>query len=144
MPDAQISKKLRQRVIDRANGCCEYCLSQAKFSPDPFSVEHIVPRSKGGSDWEENLAFSCQGCNGHKYTATEGSDPINGERTALYNPRLHQWGEHFVWDDNFSIVVGRTAMGRATVERLCLNRSGVVNLRQVLQKLDRHPPSIRS
>lgn len=140
MSDGQLSAQLRQLVIDRANGCCEYCLSQVKFSPDPFSIEHIVPRSKGGSDLEENLAFSCQGCNGHKYTATEGIDPINGELAVLYNPRLHQWDEHFVWDETFSRIIGYTAIGRATVERLCLNRSGVVNLRQVLRKLDRHPP----
>jgi len=68
MPDGQLTAKLRQWVMDRANGCCEYCLSQAKFSPDPFSVEHIGLWSKGGSDLEENLASSCQGCNGHKYT----------------------------------------------------------------------------
>jgi HNH endonuclease len=96
-------------------------LSQAKFSPDPFSVEHIVPQSKGGSDLEENARFSCQGCNGHKYTAVQAIDPITGETTALHNPRLHRWEEHFVWDEDFSIVVGCTAIGRAIVERLCLN-----------------------
>jgi hypothetical protein len=110
------------------------------FSPDPFSIEHIVPRSKGGSDLEENLAFSCQGCNGHKHIAIEAIDPINGESRMLYNPRIHQWDKHFVWDETFSIVIGRTAIGRATIERLRLNRAGVVNLRQVLRKLDRHPP----
>jgi HNH endonuclease len=142
MAEGQLSAKLRQLVMDRANGCCEYCLSQVKFSPDPFSIEHIVPRSKGGSDLEGNLAFSCQGCNGHKHTVVEAIDPINGESTALYNPRIHHWDEHFIWDEDFSIIVGRTAIGRATIERLCLNRIGVVNLRQVLRKLDRHPPAI--
>lgn len=144
MADGQLTAKLRQLVIDRAHGCCEYCLSQAKFSPDPFSIEHIVPRSKGGSDLEENLAFSCQGCNGHKHIATQAIDPINGESAMLYNPRIHQWDKHFVWDETFSIVVGRTAIGRATIERLRLNRAGVVNLRQVLRKLDRHPPQRRT
>ena len=105
-----------------------------------FSIEHIVPRSKGGSNVEENLAFSCQGCNGHKHTATQAIDPINGDRTPLYNPRIHEWHEHFTWDRNFSVILGKTAIGRATVERLRLNRLGVVNLRQVLRQLDRHPP----
>jgi hypothetical protein len=100
-----------------------------------------VPRGKGGSEELDNLAFSCQGCNGHKHTAIEAIDPINGEITPLYNPRLHQWNEHFIWDENFSIVVGRTAIGRATVERLQLNRTGVVNLRRVLWQIDRHPPN---
>ncbi len=135
-----LPQTIRQLVINRAKGCCEYCVSQAKFSPDPFSIEHIVPRSKGGTNRDTNLAFSCQGCNGHKHTATQAIDPVNGECTSLYHPRIHQWDEHFVWAENFSIILGKTAIGRATVERLRLNRSGVVNLRQVLRQLNRHPP----
>lgn len=140
MSTRKLPQPLRQLVIDRAKGCCEYCLCQAQFSPDPFSIEHIVPQSKGGSDLAENLAFSCQGCNGHKHTAIKAIDPISGESTALYNPRIHQWDDHFVWDENYSMIVGCTAIGRATVERLQLNRTGVVNLRRVLRKLNRHPP----
>ena len=135
-----LPQTIRLLVINRAKGCCEYCVSQAKFSPDPFSIEHIVPRSKGGSNRDENLAFSCQGCNGHKHTATQAIDPVNGKCVSLYHPRIHQWDEHFVWAENFSIILGKTAIGRATIERLRLNRSGVVNLRQVLRQLDRHPP----
>ena len=51
------SKKLKKFVSERAQGCCEYCLSQLKYAPDPFSIEHIMPRSKGGSDDPNNLAF---------------------------------------------------------------------------------------
>jgi hypothetical protein len=140
MADVQISSIVRQQVIERAKNCCEYCVSQVRFSPDPFSIEHILPRSKGGSDSNKNLAFSCQGCNGHKHTATQAVDPIKGDVTDLYNPRTNLWDEHFIWDENFSIIVGKTAIGRATVMRLRLNREGVVNLRQVLRELDRHPP----
>lgn len=144
MSESQLSPSLRQQVICRARGCCEYCLSQEKFSPDPFSVEHVIPRVKGGSNALENLAFACQGCNGHKHTATQAVDPINGELTPLFNPRTHPWNDHFLWADNFTIVVGKTAIGRATVERLRLNRSGVVNLRLVLWQINRHPPDIES
>jgi HNH endonuclease len=144
MSDFQIPVGLRQQVIDRAFGCCEYCVSQEKFSPDPFSVEHTIPRSKGGSNEFENLALSCQGCNGHKHTAIEAIDPINGRKTPLFNPRIHHWVEHFRWDEDFTIVIGITAIGRATVERLVLNREGVVNLRRMLRQFDRHPPKLNS
>jgi hypothetical protein len=30
----------------------------------------------------------------------------NGAMTPLYNPRIHQWDEHFLWDEDFTIVVG--------------------------------------
>jgi hypothetical protein len=140
MAEGQISAQLRQQVMERSRSCCEYCLSQVNFSPDPFSIEHILPRSKGGRDGLENLAFSCQGCNGHKHTAIQAIDPINGEVTDLYHPRIHRWDEHFLWDEDFSVMVGRTAIGRVTIERLCLNRLGVVNLRKMLRRFDRHPP----
>jgi len=48
----------KELVIARAGGWCEYCLSQLLFSPDPFSVEHILPLVKGGSDDPDNLALS--------------------------------------------------------------------------------------
>lgn len=140
MGDGSLSAKIRQQVMDRARGCCEYCRSQVSFSPDPFSIEHSVPKAKGGTDELDNLAWSCQGCNGHKHISTEAIDPISGQRVALYNPRIHQWDIHFIWDDDFSMMVGLTAIGRATIDRLHLNRAGVVNLRKMLRKFDRHPP----
>ena len=75
MPEPRVPAAQRQALADRAGGCCEYCLSQERFSPDPFSVEHIMPRSAGGADDLSNLAFSCQGCNNRKYTSTSALTP---------------------------------------------------------------------
>lgn len=54
MPDQRVTNQLRQQVGERAKGCCEYCLSQAQFSPQAFSVEHIYPRSLGGMTHLDN------------------------------------------------------------------------------------------
>jgi hypothetical protein len=137
---SKITAKQKVEVFQRARGCCEYCLSQAKFSPDPFSIEHIVPRSKGGTDTMDNLALACQGCNNHKYNCTTGRDPINGVMRSLYHPRRDKWTEHFTWDEDFRLLLGLTPTGRATIEQLQLNRDGVVNLRFALRKIHRHPP----
>jgi 5-methylcytosine-specific restriction endonuclease McrA len=64
---SDISPSLKAEVAQRARNCCEYCRSQAQFSPDPFSIEHIMPRSVGGLSNSANLALSCQGCNNRKY-----------------------------------------------------------------------------
>jgi uncharacterized protein YjfI (DUF2170 family) len=40
--------KLKKLVEERAMWCCEYCLAQALFSANVFSIEHIIPASKGG------------------------------------------------------------------------------------------------
>ncbi|MCC6282051.1 MAG: HNH endonuclease [Saprospiraceae bacterium] len=134
------SKRLKKLVSERARGCCEYCFSQDKYAPDPFSIEHIMPRSKGGSDDPENLAWACMGCNGMKYNETHAIDPITMQLVPLFHPRMQVWSEHFQWSPGMTHVFGRTAVGRATVEKLGLNRMGVVNLREVLVMVGTHPP----
>jgi HNH endonuclease len=141
MSEPQLTKKQKEQVAQRAKGCCEYCRSQLSFSPDPFSIEHILPRSKGGTDDTENLALSCQGCNGHKQIHINAYDPVTGSLVALYNPRTQLWKDHFTWNEAFTLMIGLTATGRATIERLQLNREGVANLRQALRAFNKHPPA---
>ena len=140
MSEPRLTPGQKDVVADRANYCCEYCHSQLRFSPDPFSIEHIVPRAAGGTDEMDNLALACQGCNNRKYTSIEAIDPVTGEIVSLYNPRRNQWGEHFAWSEDYSLLIGLTPVGRATVEKLHLNREGVVNLRRILFTVDEHPP----
>jgi HNH endonuclease len=127
-------------VRSRARGCCEYCRSQERFATESFSLEHIVPLGSGGMDDIENLALACQGCNNHKYIKTEGVDPVTGTAVALFHPRLQKWRDHFIWSHDFTLVLGLTSTGRATVEALRLNREGLVNLRRALFQIGEHPP----
>jgi hypothetical protein len=127
----------------RAQGYCEYCRSPMRYSPDPFAVEHIVPRVAGGGNEPSNLALSCQGCNNLKFVSIEAVDPVTGVLVPLFHPRQQRWSQHFLWSQDTTVVVGRTPIGRATVERLRLNREGVVNLRRVLATIGQHPPQIR-
>jgi len=138
----RVSASLKKRVRDRAAGRCEYCQTQESFSPQSFSIEHFIPRSKGGETKLENLVLSCQGCNNHKYTKTTGIDPLTGQSVPLFNPRQRDWQKHFSWNDDFTRIVGLTAIGRATVETLKLNRPGLLNLRSVLFAAGEHPPEI--
>jgi len=140
MSDKRVSAGQRRTVIERARGCCEYCLSQMRFATESFSVEHILPRSRGGKTTVANLGLACFGCNGHKYTKIEAVDPVDGHRVSLYHPREQKWHDHFCWNENYTVIVGLTAVGRATVEALQLNRDGLVNLRSVLYEMGEHPP----
>jgi len=132
--------RIRREVSVRAHGCCEYCLSQRQFSSDSFSIEHIVPQSRGGTEETSNLALACQGCNNCKYSHSHGIDPVSGEEAVLYNPRTDIWVEHFAWSHDFSEIVGLTAKGRAAIVRLRLNRPEVVALRKILAAARLHPP----
>jgi hypothetical protein len=130
----------KQLVIQRARGCCEYCQSQSRFTNQAFSIEHIIPKSQGGQNALDNLALSCQSCNNHKYTKITGIDPITGETASLYHPRQESWAAHFAWNEDCTLIIGLTPIGRATVETLHLNKPGLVNLRQILYAIGEHPP----
>ena len=45
---ASNSAEIREQVAKRANGKCEYCQSPERFSISGFSIEHVIPLSKGG------------------------------------------------------------------------------------------------
>jgi len=135
----RISAKLKAEITKRADSRCEYCLCSMLFSSSPYSVEHIIPSVKGGSNRLENLALSCMGCNGAKYTSTTGADPVSGNVVALFHPRTDVWQEHFAWSHDGLQVIGTTPTGRATVAILALNREGVVNLRRLLAEAGAHP-----
>lgn len=141
MPDTRVTAQQRQYVGERARGCCEYCLSQAEFSPQSFSVEHIHPRSLGGETQADNLALACPGCNGHKYNKTHAIDPASNETVLLFHPRRQKWNEHFGWNGDYTVVIGLTPTGRATVAALHLNRPALQNLRALLYVAGKHPPS---
>ena len=128
------------QIIERANRLCEYCQCSMDYSTQPFVIDHIVPISENGKTTLDNLAFCCGGCNGHKYAKIQAIDPVSRELVPLYNPRKQNWQNNFVWSEDFLQVVGMTAIGRATINALQMNRSGVVNMRKLLLMAGLHPP----
>lgn len=87
---------------------------------------------RGGATTLENLALACSGCNGHKYDKREGYDSVSEQMVELYHPRQHFWGDHFGWSEDYTLLLGLTPIGRATLVTLHMNRPAVVNLRYVL------------
>jgi len=140
MTERRLTARVKERVARRAQGVCEYCKCRADYSPDTFSIEHILAAARGGGDELSNLALSCQGCNNRKFVSTHAEDPVNGERVPLFHPRRDSWNDHFAWNEDLTLVIGLTPTGRATMERLDLNRPGVVNLRRLLADVGLHPP----
>jgi hypothetical protein len=109
------AQPLRQRIAEQARYRCGYCLTQEAVSGVPLTVEHIVPKAKGGQTVEENLWLSCRLCNEAKGVLTEAVDPKSGAAVPLFNPRIQVWADHFTWSEDSTRVIGRTSTGRATV-----------------------------
>lgn len=138
----KVSTKLRQTITNRAKRHCEYCLMPLDFSHDPFEAEHNIPISKSGKTESNNLAFACRGCNLHKSDKILGFDSVSDEIVRLFNPRKDAWNENFGWAKNFTVIIGLTPIGRATVEVLNLNRQGLLNQREMLYKFGKHPSNL--
>jgi hypothetical protein len=54
--------------------------------------------------------------------------------TPLFHPRRQVWAEHFAWTDRWRLV-GKTAVGRATIRALGMNRPAILIVRRGLAKL---------
>lgn len=118
------SKDLQRLLVEtRANLCCEYCRRPQPITGITFHIEHILPRSRGGSDDLNNLALSCPTCNYRKQDKIVIEDPETGEEVRLFNPREDVWKDHFTWSQGKLTILGRTKIGRATIKLLDLNSS---------------------
>lgn len=116
-----IKASLKSQVRSRARYLCEYCHSSEEASTSQFTIDHLQPRSLGGSDELENLALACHRCNTRRYNFTTGIDPKDDSLSPLFNPRAHQWVQHFIWSADGLRIVGISSIGRATCNRLDMN-----------------------
>ncbi len=58
----------------------------------------------------------------------------------MFNPRNNLWQEHFIWSTDKTLIIGLTAIGRATITTLNLNRTRIINIRAADVEVGRHPP----
>ena len=134
---SSIPSALRQLVIERAKGRCEYCLIHQDFSIYTHEVDHIIALKHGGQTVAENLALSCLSCNRHKGSDFATLDPSSGEIIPLFNPRRQVWTEHFTL--NNARIEGITLIGQATARLLVFNSPTRILSRQVLIGQGRYP-----
>ena len=100
----------------------------------------LRPNQKAAKPDSENLALACHGCNLFKSNKTESFDETINKTVKLFNPRVDIWREHFVWTGDYTEIVGLTAVGRATVKALNMNRENLINQRKMLHRYGKHPP----
>jgi hypothetical protein len=129
---------LAEFVRARAHNCCEYCRMPQTYDELPFEIDHVVAEQHGGKTVAGNLALACFADNHHKGPNLAGIDPETRKRAWLFNPRRHKWARHFRWDG--PVLVGRTAVGRATVAVLGINLAHRVRHRAQLIAEGVFPP----
>lgn len=58
--------RTRRNLLQRDNHTCQYC----GYSGDGLTLDHVVPRSRGGGDTWENMVTACVRCNVKKGNRT--------------------------------------------------------------------------
>lgn len=137
----QISATFQQHIRDRAGHLCEYCHTSEFWQYVPFTVDHILPLSQGGTNALENLCLACFHCNRQKSAHRASIDPLTMTTVPLFHPRQHIWNDHFIWTADCLSLIGLTAIGRATISLLELNRERVRRIRAADALIGRHPPA---
>ena len=61
VPRGGSRKVSRRAVLARDNHCCQYCGSRAHLT-----IDHVIPKSRGGATTWENIVTSCAPCNSRK------------------------------------------------------------------------------
>lgn len=126
---SRVPASLASKVRARAVNCCEYCRLPAIASQAVFEVEHIIPLKHKGQTTLENLALACMHCNRHKGVNIGGLHPADGRMVRLYHPRRDEWHEHF--RARGGLLIGRTRIGRVTIQVLAMNNRDQMQLREL-------------
>ena len=141
MSRKKITREIANRVRKAARNRCGYCLSPQNLMPLELEIEHLLPKSQGGTNEEDNLWLSCRSCNSFKGSQTHAYDPLTGRRIRLFNPRRQQWSRHFTWSSDGTEIIGLTICGRATIIALKLNNIFALTARSEWVAAGRHPPA---
>jgi 5-methylcytosine-specific restriction endonuclease McrA len=85
--DAHRRKITRRAVFARDSWTCQYCGSRSNLT-----VDHVIPRSKGGGSNWENIVASCAPCNrrkGDRLPRQAGMMPRRAPRTPRAEVFIH-------------------------------------------------------
>ncbi|MDI6753013.1 MAG: HNH endonuclease [Thermodesulfobacteriota bacterium] len=75
----------RHNIFSRDKNTCQYC--GKKFSHSELNLDHITPRSQGGTSRWENVVCSCHQCNRKK----GGKTPEQARMKLIMQPKRPAW-----------------------------------------------------
>ena len=94
----------RKGVFQRDQNICQYC--SKKFTDKELTLDHMLPKSRGGQNTWENLVSACKKCNQKKGDRTpieSNMIPINKPKAPKNNlvkitPYLRKIWKDYLWN----------------------------------------------
>ena len=98
----------RANVIWRDQNTCQYCSKEEESKV--LTIDHVLPRSKGGKNTWENLVTACKKCNQKKGNKTpkeanmkllrEPKRPKSNILRAINNKQISDLWKNYLWEYN--------------------------------------------
>ncbi len=93
----------RKGIFQRDQNMCQYC--SVKFTDKELTLDHILPKSRGGKNTWDNLVAACKKCNqkkGDRTPVESGMIPINKAKAPKNNlgkitPYLKKIWKDYLW-----------------------------------------------
>ena len=96
----------RSNIIWRDDNQCQYC--QKHFESNMLTIDHIIPKSKGGQNTWTNLAAACKKCNQKKGSRTPQQagmklirNPVKPRKNvlrAMNKKEINILWQNYLWD----------------------------------------------
>ncbi len=102
----------KSNLVIRDDYKCQYCGNS--FESKDLTMDHVIPKSKGGKKTFTNIVMSCRKCNEAK--ADKYMEPIKKPRIPTYYELVHNrkkypillsdpvWQKYLNWDDSLIII----------------------------------------
>jgi len=81
----------RRNLYRRDNFTCQYC--RAKPGTEELTIDHVVPRSKGGRTLWENCVLACISCNTRKGDKL----PDQARMSLISKPKKPTWSPQYIF-----------------------------------------------
>ena len=92
-PQRRIKLAKSRAILETHKWTCCYCGTKAKGRDRQFmTIDHVLPRSRGGSNDPMNLVPACRPCNERKADKT----PEEAGMRMLFPARIPKWDERLV------------------------------------------------
>ena len=93
----------RRTVLARDNYTCQYC--NAIPPRQQLTIDHVLPRSRGGKTTWENVVTACEKCNGRKGSRTPAeanmqllTEPKRPRYIAIASLEAKRVWDKYMWD----------------------------------------------
>ena len=78
----------RKAIFERDNNTCQYCGRRKR--KDNLTIDHVIPKSRGGGEQWDNLVLACLDCNARK----RNKAPEEAGMKLLRKPAKPRWLPH--------------------------------------------------